>query len=116
MHQLKVHHPGADIPAQLDPAIEAATGEAKGWAAGERTATALEPLAVGREQVASLFSISLATLARWDASGQLGPMGIRKNGRKLWLLAELRQWTTLGMPERKEWLALKQAGKCKGRQ
>jgi hypothetical protein len=72
-------------------------------------ASAVEPLAVGRKQAAQLFSVGLATWDRWDASGQLGPLGIRKNGRKLWILAELREWAAAGMPCRKEWLARKAA-------
>ena len=72
-------------------------------------AAVVEPITVGREQAAALFSISRATWDRWDASGQLGPIGIRKNGRKLWLLAELREWAAAGMPCRKEWLARKAA-------
>jgi hypothetical protein len=65
----------------------------------------LEPLAVGREQVATLLSIGVATLDRWDAAGLLGPVGAKKAGRKLWALAELREWVQAGMPGRKEWLA-----------
>jgi hypothetical protein len=66
-------------------------------------------LAVGREQGAALFSVSRATWDRWDSSGLLGPAGIRKTGRKLWLLSELREWAAAGMPCRKDWLALKAA-------
>ncbi len=65
----------------------------------------IEPLAVGRDQVAVLLSISTPTLDRWDSSGLLGPVGVRKAGRKLWSLAELREWVQAGMPGRKEWLA-----------
>jgi hypothetical protein len=72
-------------------------------------AAALEPLAVGRGQVAALFSVSLPTLDRWDASGQLGPVGVRKNGRKLWILKELKAWAAAGMPCRKDWLAMRSA-------
>ena len=69
----------------------------------------LEPLAVGREQVAALLSIGLATLDRWDCAGLLGPVGIKKAGRKLWVLAELREWAAAGMPGRREWLARRAA-------
>jgi hypothetical protein len=72
-------------------------------------APAVEPLAVGREQAAALFSISVASWDRWDAGGLLGPRGIKKAGRKLWILAELRAWAAQGMPCRKDWLALKLA-------
>jgi hypothetical protein len=62
---------------------------------------------VGRKGGAALFSISRATWDRWDASGLLGPVGIKKAGRKLWLLSELKEWAAAGMPARKEWLALR---------
>jgi hypothetical protein len=72
-------------------------------------APTLEPLAVGREQLAALLTIGVATLDRWDAAGLLGPLGVRKAGRKLWSLAELRDWAAAGMPCRKEWLARRAA-------
>jgi hypothetical protein len=52
-----------------------------------------------------LLSIGVATLDRWDSSGLLGPTGVKKSGRKLWALAELREWVAAGMPSRKEWQA-----------
>jgi hypothetical protein len=70
-----------------------------------------EPLAVGREQIAHLFSVSKATVDRWDSGGLLGPVGTKKSGRKLWCLAELKDWAAHGMPTRKEWLAMKNARK-----
>jgi hypothetical protein len=72
-------------------------------------APSLEPLAVGREQVAALLSIGLATLDRWDSAGLLGPVGIKKAGRKLWSLAELREWVVSEMLGRREWLARRAA-------
>jgi hypothetical protein len=74
----------------------------------------IEPLTVGREQGAKLFSVSRATWDRWDSSGLLGPVGMKKAGRKLWLLSELREWAASRMPCRKEWLAI-QAAKRNGR-
>jgi hypothetical protein len=73
--------------------------------------TTIEALAVGREQIAHLFSISKATVDRWDSSGLLGPVGTKKSGRKLWSLAELKDWAARGMPSRKEWLAMRNARK-----
>jgi hypothetical protein len=75
-------------------------------------ALALEPLAVGRDQVAALLSIGVATLDRWDNAGILGPVGVKKGGRKLWALAELREWAAAGMPCRKEWVARRAADKA----
>jgi hypothetical protein len=76
--------------------------------------TTLEPIAVGRAQGAKLFSVSRATWDRWDSSGLLGPVGTKKAGRKLWVLAELREWAATGMPCRKEWLALRSVKNANG--
>jgi predicted DNA-binding transcriptional regulator AlpA len=56
-----------------------------------------------------MLGISVATFWRWDASGELGPPGVRKGGRRLWPLAEVRAWVTVGMPNRAIWLARSQA-------
>jgi hypothetical protein len=110
VQRLKLH-PDASTP--YGDASSAEPAAPNGPVAVHATAhsPALEPLAVGREQGAALFSVSRATWDRWDAGGQLGPVGVRKNGRKLWLLSELREWAAAGMPCRKEWLAMRQAGK-----
>jgi predicted DNA-binding transcriptional regulator AlpA len=68
-----------------------------------------EPLAVGAKELARMLGISVATFWRWDASGELGPPGVRKGGRRLWPLAEVRAWVTAGMPSRANWLARRQA-------
>ena len=70
---------------------------------------ALEPLAVGIKDLARLLGISVATLERWNDSGELGPAGIKKGGRRLWPLAEVREWVAAGMPRRETWLAMIQA-------
>ena len=67
---------------------------------------------MGREQLAALLSIGVATLDRWDAAGLLGPAGVKKAGRKLWPLSEIREWVTSGMLCRKEWQAMKAV--CRG--
>jgi len=85
---------GADLP--RPPAMPVAGG-------------GLEPLAVGAKDLARLLGISVATLERWHASGELGPAGIRKGGRRLWPLAEVRAWVAARMPEREIWLAIGRA-------
>lgn len=72
--------------------------------------TALEALLVGAKELARLLAISEATLLRRDAEGDLGPEGIKWGGRRLWPVAEVREWVVAGMPSRDKWLALK-AGK-----
>lgn len=74
----------------------------------------LDPLLVDAKQAAALLSISPATFWRWVSSGELGPLGMKKGGRRLWALAELRAWVTAGMPRRETWLAL-HAGQRQGR-
>src|SRR5437764_2006437 len=63
----------------------------------------LEPSLVGPRTAAAILSISLATFWRWDASGALGPRGVKKLGKRLFLLAELREWCAAGCPDRAEW-------------
>jgi len=52
--------------------------------------------------VASIFpAFSLRTWRRMDSSGRC-PRGFKVGGRKLWRLADLQQWATLGFPDRQE--------------
>jgi hypothetical protein len=67
----------------------------------------LEPLAIGTKDLARLLGISVATLERWNDSGELGPAGIKKGGRRLWPVAEVRAWVDAGMPRRETWQAQK---------
>ncbi|HLN29673.1 MAG TPA: helix-turn-helix domain-containing protein [Gemmataceae bacterium] len=77
--------------------------------------TAPERLAVGAKDLARMLGISVATFWRWDASGELGPPGLRKGGRRLWPLAEIRMWVAAGMPNRAAWVAQSKAnGKPSG--
>jgi predicted DNA-binding transcriptional regulator AlpA len=66
-----------------------------------------EPLAVGAREAARLLGVALSTFWRWDSSGELGPRGVKKCGRRLWALSELRAWVAAGMPRRSEWQALR---------
>jgi len=68
---------------------------------------AIEPLLVGAKDLARILAISEATLLRWDQTGELGPEGIKKLGRRLWPVAEVRAWVAAGMPVRERWLTLK---------
>ena len=68
-------------------------------------AVGIEPIMVRREQGSELFSVGIATWDRWDSSGVLGPVGVKRGGVKLWNLAELKEWAAAGMPGRKEWQA-----------
>lgn len=65
----------------------------------------LEPLLVDARCAAAMLSISPATFWRWVSSGELGPAGMKKGGRRLWALAELRAWVVAGMPDRLAWTA-----------
>jgi hypothetical protein len=71
----------------------------------------LEPLTVGRGQLAKLLSVHESTLDRWDQLGILGPVGVKKSGRKLWSLDEIRQWVASGMPCRDKWQAIRELKK-----
>jgi predicted DNA-binding transcriptional regulator AlpA len=70
----------------------------------------VEPLVVGAKDLALLLAISEPTLWRWQSSGELGPTGILKRGRRLWPMAEIKAWVAADMPRRDAWLAMR-AGK-----
>jgi predicted DNA-binding transcriptional regulator AlpA len=104
--------PFDDTKIVLNPAAipEAAHLEARSRTRRSRTLV-LEPLLVSAPDAAHVLSISEATFWRWDSSGELGPRGIKKGGRRLWLLSELREWTQAGMPSRSQWEAMRSAGR-----
>jgi len=95
----------------LHPAPPDSVEAAFAHPAAGRTARALavEPLAVDIRHLAHLLSTSVATLWRWDSSGTLGPQGIKRGGKKLFRLAEVRDWVSQGMPDRKTWQAIQAA-------
>jgi hypothetical protein len=73
----------------------------------ERVAPTPEPLLVGAKDLARLLAVSEATLWRWHSSGELGPAGVMKCGRRLWTMAEVKEWVSAGLPSREAWLALR---------
>jgi predicted DNA-binding transcriptional regulator AlpA len=74
-----------------------------------------EPLAVDIRYLSHLLSTSVATLWRWDASGTLGPQGIKRGGKKLFRLAEVREWVSQGMPDRRTWQTIQASKNGNGR-
>lgn len=64
-----------------------------------------EPLLVGATGGARLCGVSRPTWDRWSADGSLGPRSIKigAGGRKLWRVAELREWVGAGCPPRVKW-------------
>jgi DNA-binding transcriptional MerR regulator len=67
-----------------------------------------EVLAVGMRDLARMLGVSGATLARWKAAGLLLP-GLRKNGRILYPLDQVRRWLAAGMPDAKTWKTMQQS-------
>lgn len=70
------------------------------------------PVAVGLSGLARMAGFSTATANRLKASGELGPRPIRKNGRILYSVAEIRSWVEEGMPCRATWEARKAASRA----
>jgi predicted DNA-binding transcriptional regulator AlpA len=66
----------------------------------------LQPLLVGAKDLAPMLGISVPTLWRWDSGGLVGPAGVKICGRRLWSLAEIKEWIAVGMPDRESWRAL----------
>lgn len=54
--------------------------------------------------------ISSATLHRLKAAGKL-PRAFRLGGKLRWNAAEVREWAAAGMPDQKNWEAMRKAGK-----
>ena len=61
----------------------------------------VEPLAVDANRIVKeVFpDFSLRTWRRWDSAGKC-PRGFKCGGRKVWRLADLRQWAAWGFPDR----------------
>jgi hypothetical protein len=89
--------------------------EQNGSSASPTPASALEPLLIGSKDLARILAISVPTLERWNNSGELGPPGIKKGGRRLWPLAEVKEWVGQGMPRRETWMAMNRARGAKSR-
>lgn len=60
------------------------------------------PILVSACDAASLCGVSARTWWRLDSAGKV-PQAVRLGGRKLWRLAELRDWTAANCPPRSEW-------------
>jgi hypothetical protein len=67
----------------------------------------LEVLAVGNRDLAKMLGVSCATLARWKAAELLLP-GVKKCGRVLFPLNQVRRWVEAGMPNAKTWKTMRQ--------
>jgi predicted DNA-binding transcriptional regulator AlpA len=68
----------------------------------------IEPLVVGQEDLAKLLAVDETTIWRWDKAGEIGPVSIKIVGRRVWVLAEIKEWVAAHMPNREAWLALKE--------
>ncbi len=77
---------------------------------GSTVAVQVEPLLVDSEVAGRLLGISGRAFRQLCDSGRIGPMpvdlGLR---RRLWSVAELRDWIKAGAPPRGRW------GGCNGR-
>jgi predicted DNA-binding transcriptional regulator AlpA len=71
---------------------------------------AVTPLTYSRHELTLALGISLASLDRLDAAGQL-PAAKRIGGRKLWVREEIAEWLRADCPGRREWEAIKAAGR-----
>lgn len=65
------------------------------------------PILVDARRVAALLGVGLRTLRTMDAAGRL-PKPVRlSSGCVRWRLAELRDWTDAGCPDREAWEAIR---------
>lgn len=71
----------------------------------------VEPLLLGRVELAAALGVSTATLDRLDSAGKV-PRAIKLGGRKLWRRAEVEAWLAANAPERAEWELLRTTNGC----
>jgi|SRR5688572_15477159 len=61
------------------------------------------PILLSDNEAAALLGISARHLRSLHSQGRLGPLPIRLGRRRLWPLAELREWVIGGAPSRALW-------------
>lgn len=66
------------------------------------------PLLLDGKAVCELLSIGLSTLYCMHRSGELGPMGLKLRGRRLWRRQEIEAWVAHDCPRREKWSAIKE--------
>lgn len=69
----------------------------------------MEPLLLGRVELAAALGIGPATLDRLDQLGKLPRALPLCRGRKLWSRDEIVAWISAGTPARAEWEAMRSA-------
>ena len=68
-------------------------------------------LLVDAKTLGGILSVSVATIWRMDASGKM-PNSVRPSpGVKRWRRQEIQEWIGAGCPCRKDWEAMKKAGR-----
>jgi len=72
------------------------------------TSAAIEPLAVGAQQLGRLLGLSKRTIHRRDSSGHL-PRPVRIGRAKRYLVDEIREWLRAGSPDRATWEQMKRS-------
>lgn len=71
------------------------------------------PLLVTHKGFSALISVSLASLYRRLAAGEIGPAPLSLGGRRLFKVAEIRRWVNAGLPNRETWVAMENERKAK---
>ena len=69
---------------------------------------AVEPLAVGAQQLGKPLSLSKRTIHRPDSSGHF-PRAVRMGRAKRWLVDEIQEWLRAGAPSREDWERMKRS-------
>lgn len=78
---------------------------------GVRPADALAPLLIGADRAGPMCGRSEASWWRDHAAGRVPSPAWKSPGRTLWSVEELRSWIAHSCPPRKEWAAIRAAGK-----
>ncbi len=72
-----------------------------------------EILLASAKTLAQIIGLSLRTIRRMDAAGEI-PRPIRRGRVVRWRLAEIRSWVEAGCPDRMTWEHMEDSKQCRG--
>lgn len=69
----------------------------------EQDSASIEPLLASTADTCKILGIPRRSFERHRSTGRIGPTPIRLGGRKLYRVAELKEWVAAGCPPREVW-------------
>ncbi len=62
-----------------------------------------DSLLLSASDAAKLLGVGKSHLWALHSSGKIGPMPVKLGRRTLWVREDLKSWTAMGCPSRKQW-------------